>query len=254
MNALLLLGVTAASVGAVHTLLGPDHYLPFVVLGRARGWGWRRTALTTVVCGLGHVGASLLLGLGGIALGVAVSHLTHVETMRGSLAAWALIVVGTVYGAWGLHRALRGERHVHGPRPAAGDDAGLLHAHPHDGHHHHGHSHAHDQAPARGQTPPGAPASWRSLTPWVLFVVFVLGPCEPLIPLVMVPAAAGSWVGVAVASLAFSAATIVAMVAAVAVARFGIDLVPLGRLERYTHALAGLTILVSGLGIQLLGW
>jgi hypothetical protein len=236
-GALLLLGATAAGVGAVHALLGPDHYLPFVVLGRARGWSWRRTAATTLVCGLGHLGSSLLLGLGGIALGVAVSRLTHVETVRGSLAAWALILVGTVYAAWGVHRALRGERHVHGP--ASARSTGVLHAHPHAG------THGHEHAEA---------ASWRSLTPWVLFVVFVLGPCEPLIPLVMVPAAAGSWLGVAVASLAFAAATLAAMVAAVAVARFGVDLVSLGKLERFTHALAGVALLVSGLGIRLLGW
>jgi len=97
-------------------------------------------------------------------------------------------------------------------------------------------------------------ASWRSLTPWLLFVLFVLGPCESLIPLVMVPAAAGRWLGVALVSVSFAAATLVTMVAAVAVGRFGVDLLPLGRLERYSHALAGLTILVSGLGIRLLGW
>ena len=53
---------------------------------------------------------------------------------------------------------------------------------------------------------------------------------------------------------AYLAATLLTMVAAVAIGRFGVDLLPLGRLERYTHALAGLAILISGLGIQLLGW
>ena len=249
---LLLLAATAAGIGAVHAILGPDHYLPFVVLGKARGWSWRRTAATTVVCGLGHVSASLVLGLGGIALGVAVSRLADVQTLRGSLAAWALIVAGTVYAAWGLHRALRGERHVHAPGTAG--PAGALHAHPGAGHHahHHGHEHAVEHGPASGNGKERA--SWRSLTPWLLFVLFVLGPCESLIPLVMVPAAAGSWLGVALVSVSFAAATLVTMVAAVAVGRFGVDLLPLGRLERYSHALAGLTILVSGLGIRLLGW
>jgi len=243
-NGLLLLGVTAATVGLIHTLLGPDHYVPFIVLGRARQWSFRRTAVVTLACGAAHVGSSLLLGLLGIALGVAVQHLTHVETLRGSFASWGLIAVGLVYGAWGLHRALRGERHVHvHPEP-------LLHAHAHgheQGHlhaHHHAHEHRHHE---RQQ-------DWRTLTPWVLFVVFVLGPCEPLIPLVMVPAAAGSALGVAVVSAVFAAATLVAMLAAVAVGRVGLDLVPLGRLERYTHALAGAAILVSGMGIKLLGW
>ena len=34
---LTILAVTAASIGVVHTLVGPDHYLPFVVLAQARG-------------------------------------------------------------------------------------------------------------------------------------------------------------------------------------------------------------------------
>jgi ABC-type nickel/cobalt efflux system permease component RcnA len=237
-----MLAGTAAVVGALHTLLGPDHYLPFVVLGRARGWSFRRTAAVTLLCGGAHVGSSLVLGLAGIALGVAVSHLTHVETLRGVLASWGLIAVGLVYGAWGLHRALRGDRHVHvHPRP-------LAHAHAHD--HHQPHSHALEH----GHTHPPPPMEWRRLTPWVLFVVFVLGPCEPLIPLVMVPAAAGNTRGVTLVAVAFSAATLAAMLAAVTVGRLGIDLLPLGRLERYTHALAGAAILVSGVGIRLLGW
>jgi hypothetical protein len=88
----------------------------------------------------------------------------------------------------------------------------------------------------------------------VLFVVFVLGPCEPLIPLVMVPAAAGSALGVAVVSAVFAASTLVTMLAAVTVGRLGVDLLPLGQLERFTHALAGVAILLSGLGVRFLGW
>jgi ABC-type nickel/cobalt efflux system permease component RcnA len=245
-NGLLLLAGTAAGVGVVHTLLGPDHYLPFVVLGRARGWSTRRTAGVTLTCGLAHVASALLLGLGGIALGVAVSRMTHLEELRGSLTAWLLISVGLVYGAWGLRRALRGERHVHvEPEPIA-------HAHPHDHHHPHGHAPHHGHPHSHGE--PEQPREWRSLTPWVLFVVFVLGPCEPLIPLVMVPAAAGSVAGVVVVSVVFSLATLVAMLAAVTVGRHGLDLLPLGRLERYTHAFAGAAIFVSGVGIRLLGW
>ena len=30
--------VTAASIGFLHTLFGPDHYLPFIVMAKAKGW------------------------------------------------------------------------------------------------------------------------------------------------------------------------------------------------------------------------
>ncbi len=33
---LILLAGTAAIVGFLHTITGPDHYLPFIVMGKAR--------------------------------------------------------------------------------------------------------------------------------------------------------------------------------------------------------------------------
>ena len=258
MSGLALLVATAAGVGLVHTLVGPDHYLPFVVLARARGWSARRTATVTLACGGAHVLSSIALAAVGIALGIGVTRLTDVESLRGELAAWSLVAVGTVYAAWGLHRALRGARHVHlAPLP-------LAHVHAHDRERPHAHDHAHDDARdhdahdrgpgSRVHAPDSTDGGARALTPWALFLVFVLGPCEPLIPLLMAPAAAGSLTGAALVALAFGAATLLAMLAAVTVGLTGARLLPLGPLERYTHALAGLAILVSGLGVALLGW
>ena len=35
---LLLIAPVAASVAAIHTISGPDHYLPFVAMAKARSW------------------------------------------------------------------------------------------------------------------------------------------------------------------------------------------------------------------------
>ena len=43
--------IGAVSVAFFHTLLGPDHTLPFIVLARARGWSMARTLAITFVCG-----------------------------------------------------------------------------------------------------------------------------------------------------------------------------------------------------------
>jgi len=219
-----LLAVTAATIGFVHTLMGPDHYLPFIVLGRARGWSGGRTAAITLACGAGHVLSSVLLGAIGIALGLAVSRLEAVEAARGDMAAWLLIALGLLYFAWGLRRAVR-RRHAHA----------------------HAHSHAHTHADPRGE--PAGPSS----TPWVLFIVFVLGPCEPLIPLLMVPAARHSLTGVGVVSAVFAVATLATMLGVVMLGRKGLDLLPMGPLERYSHALAGASIVLCGVGIRFLG-
>ena len=75
---MLILIATAASIGFFHTILGPDHYLPFIVMSRSGKWSVKKTMLVTLLCGLGHVLSSILLGVAGIALGVAVFRLEAV--------------------------------------------------------------------------------------------------------------------------------------------------------------------------------
>ena len=104
---------TAATLAWFHAVIGVDHSIPFVVLGRSRGWSLRRTLFITGLCGLAHVGSSVLLGGGGIVLGVAVERLDWVETVRGELAAWLLIGFGLGYAAWAFRRNFRGHRHAH---------------------------------------------------------------------------------------------------------------------------------------------
>ena len=227
--------ITAASIGFFHTLLGPDHYLPFIVMAKARQWSLLKTASITVLCGIGHVGSSVLLGLVGIAFGIAVGQLVAIESFRGDLAAWALIAFGFVYLIWGLRKAWRMKPHQH---PHTHED-GTTHLHRHT--HLSRHAHVHDK--------PGE----ITLTPWVLFTVFVLGPCEPLIPILMYPAARDSYTAMFWVSLTFGSVTIATMLSIVIAAARGIQFVPLHALERYTHALAGGAICLCGLAIQFLG-
>ena len=225
---------TAASVGFFHTLLGPDHYVPFTVMARARNWSLARTAWVTILCGVGHIASSVLLGAVGIALGVAVTHLEGLQSFRASLAGWSLIVFGLLYFAWGLRKGVRNRPHTH------------LHFHESDGVHTHTHVHHHDHVHVHA-------GEGMSLTPWILFTVFIFGPCEPLIPLLMYPAARGSYLGVAWVTAVFGAITIMTMLGMVLVSTMGVRFVPLGRLERYSHALAGATICLCGLAVQFLG-
>ncbi len=230
-----LLTLTAASIGLLHTLFGPDHYLPFIVMSRAGKWSMRKTMLVTLASGLGHVLGSVVLGMLGIAFGLGVNKLTGIESGRGSLAAWMLIAFGFAYMVWGVRRAYRNRKHSH----IHVHKDGTYHTHKH--HHHKDHLHVHEkQAP-------------RKLTPWILFVIFVLGPCEPLIPILMYPAAENNTAGLLIVTAVFGLATVLTMLTIVAVASFGINFLPFGKMERYTHALAGATILLSGIAIVFLG-
>ena len=225
---------TAASLGFIHTLFGPDHYLPFIVMNRARKWSAAKTAWITFACGLGHVLSSVVLGLIGIAFGIAVMRLEAFEAFRGNLAAWALIGFGFAYMGWGIHRGVKNAPHRHLHLEEAGAP---VHSHTHDG----GHTHSHEPAPKK------------SITPWVLFTIFVLGPCEPLIPLLMYPAARHSLSGTILVAVVFSAVTIGTMMSIVMAASWGISFASFNKLERWTHALAGGAICLSGLAIQFLG-
>lgn len=232
---LYLMALTAASIGFVHTIAGPDHYVPFIAMAKARNWSTNKTVWITALCGVGHVGSSVVLGLIGVSFGLAVSHFEKLEFIRGNIAGWALIAFGLVYAVWGFRRAARGKTHTH------------THVHA-DGHSHlHIHDHSDDHLHVHGD------AKQASLTPWVLFTIFVFGPCEPLIPLVMYPAARHSTAGMIAVTVTFAVVTIATMLSLVLLTLYGMRLVPLSRAERYSHAVAGLTILVCGITVQFLG-
>src|SRR5678810_673966 len=89
--------ITAISIACLHTLTGPDHYLPFIALSKARGWNLGKTIGWTITCGLGHVLSSVVLGLGGAALGWSLSKISRLENLRGGIAGWVMLLFGLLY-------------------------------------------------------------------------------------------------------------------------------------------------------------
>lgn len=230
-----ILMASAVSIGFLHTLLGPDHYLPFVAMARVGEWSRRKTLWVTALCGIGHVGGSVLLGMVGIAFGFSLSRLEAFESSRGSWAAWGLILFGLLYTVWGLRKAFRGKPHVHVHAHADG----RIHAHEHT----HGGEHLHPHSAEAGA----------KMTPWVLFVIFLLGPCEALIPLLMFPAATESWSTLLLVTGTFGLATVATMLGLVFASLEGVRRVSLPKAQRYAHALAGITILLCGVAIEFIG-
>jgi len=237
--------ITAASIGFLHTVLGPDHYLPFIMMSWARKWSRFKTIVITFLCGLGHIASSVVLGLIGVSLGLAVKKLEVIESSRGNIAAWLLIAFGLAYLVWGLRRAYRNQPHMHTHvHPVPSSTGGVHtdeteHTHPHD--HHLEHSHVHNSKSAA------------SITPWALFAIFVFGPCEPLIPILMYPAAKNGFFEVLLVVFVFGTATIATMLVAVFLAGMGVNFLPLAKVQRFAHVIAGATILLCGLAIHFLG-
>jgi len=231
-NESIILLTTAASIGFFHTLMGPDHYLPFVMMARARKWTMLKTSWITFLCGLGHVLSSVVLGVVGLLLAVAVFDLETIESYRGDFAAWMLIIFGLSYFVWGVHRIYRGK---------------ASHSHLFGSHKHHYHNHDHDQDHIRDHH------TEKETTPWVLFIIFVLGPCEPLIPLLMYPAARNSSMDLALVTLVFGVVTIGTMLTIVILSVKGLSKIRSDRFERFVHPVSGMVILLCGIAIKFLG-
>lgn len=206
-SVLILASLTA---GIVHTLLGPDHYFPFIVFSKARGCSYRKTFWTTLACGLGHILGAVLLGYLTLSLGFSLEKLNLIESARGHLAGWAVLLFGLIYLTWGLRLAFQKNVDI--------------------------------TSPAR-----------TGLVPWVLFIIFILGPCEPLIPIMMYPALQQNIPGIFLATGLFGAATLAATLAVVTVSYYGMSAPAFQRSGRFAHALAGLVVALCGIGIRFLG-
>ncbi|WP_339737232.1 sulfite exporter TauE/SafE family protein [uncultured Sunxiuqinia sp.] len=232
MNELYLLSISAASLGFIHTILGPDHYLPFIVLSKARQWSSNKTMWITFISGVGHVGSSVLIGFLGIALGISLNKLESIEAIRGELVGWLLFAFGVAYTLYGVYKYLRSIDHSHLPAFLLPKKIRDLQHLPTD---------EKEQANTK-------------LTPWILFLIFVFGPCEVLIPILIFPAYQHSTAGMLMVALIFGLATVGTMLLAVFLGHKGTSLVRFKKHEKYLHLLAGLVILISGAGIVFMGW
>lgn len=202
------LATTAFAVGFIHTLTGPDHYLPIVALAKTRGWSRSRATVAATLYGAVHVGSAAIIGLAGLAAG---SHFLRFDSTRADVSASLLIGFGAAYALWGVRKARTVD--VSGDSTAGG--------------------------------------AWFSP---VVLTLFLVGPCEPLLPLLALSAAQRSPFAVALVLAAFGSATLLTMTAGVAVLMKGMARARVPGARRYAHAWAGAVLLVSGLGMKFFGW
>ncbi len=219
------------AIAFIHTIVGPDHYLPFIVMSKARSWSLVKTIWITFICGIGHILSTFAIGIIGVTSGFLMQKIEIFDGYRGSMAAWALMIFGLIYFAWGVYRVIKNKTHKHIHIHENGEE------HVHEHKHSDGHSHVHN----------------KKITPWALFIIFVLGPCEAMVPILAYPAIENDYGKIIFFSIVFAFITIATMIAVVVIAFYGINLLPLGKFEKYTHAIAGAIIFLSGFAIEVLG-
>lgn len=198
----LSLFTAALSLGLIHTLIGVDHYLPFIALGKSRSWSITKTLRVVAVAGSLHVLSSMLLGLVGLWMKASVETLVGIESVRGNLSTWFLIASGLVVLVMAFRNHLK-------------QSQSLL--------------------PTKG----------------LLVAFLILGPCEPLIPLLMAPAAESFGVMLSVSAV-FGVTTISTMMVATGLGLVGLKTLP-EAVNRWMPMLSGLTMTLCGVMMLTLG-
>lgn len=211
---------TAALIAFIHTIIGPDHYLVFVALGKARDWSMAKTLKYATICGIGHILSSVIIGFIGIFFGIELVKLVNLEESRGLLSGWMLLFLGLIYFLWGLKklRIHKNKKNLPGE-----------------------HRYVNSQK------------RFFNITPWALFIVFVLGPCEALIPLFMYPAIEADMMLVFQVALVFGVVTLLTMLFSVFLLLKGLNMFRFNSFERYSHVIAGASIILCASTINFLG-
>lgn len=192
--------------------LAPDHWMPFAAIAKAQKWSKLKLLGITFISGIGHVGISIIFSIIGILLGFSLSKLKGIEGHRGEIALWLLIGFGIAYMLWGIKKAKEQKRKKI------------------------------DEAKLKAET----------VAVWTMFAVIILGPCEPLVPLMFLGYNYG-WAGVLSVTIIFSAVTIAMMLGQSLLAFMGIQLIKNDIAERYSHAFAGFVIALTGVFVMALG-
>lgn len=219
---------TGFSVAFFHAAI-PTHWLPFVLVARARGWGRWKTLAVTSLAGLGHVALTSLLGLAIAWFGFQLEE--KVESF--SWIAGGLLLAVSAFYFW---RQWSGR--------------GILHHHPPGSHHHadehcgHERDNSHWQEEMKDSSLVSDRAGeWAAISG--LFVMLTLSPCEGFLPVYLSGVQFG-WTGFIVLSVILAVATLAGMTLFTWLALIGFDRFRLKTFERYEAALLGTLFAILG--------
>jgi len=232
-----LLLMTAAATAAFHTLI-PDHWLPFVLVGRARGWSARTTAAVSGLSALVHTILSLALGLAALLLGQSMAHAVGERLERGS--GILLVVFGTAYALWAWRKG--GHFHPGGALLHASDERGHCDGHEGPASLDHLHYHA-DEGLIRGGAGRGGLG---------IALIVGLNPCVLILPVLFATAERGA-PALALVTAAYAATTTALMVILSVIGVAGVRRIPVPGAARHMETASGLLIAAVGAVVLALG-
>jgi nickel/cobalt exporter len=223
------IAATGFTVAFFHAAI-PTHWLPFVLVSRARGWSRGKTLAVSAFAGLGHVLLTSLLGL------VIAWFGFKIDERMGRYFPWIagglLVAIGLFY----LWRQFTGR--------------GVGHHHVLGSHHHptehcgHESDHSHWEDELKESTllskKKGDVAAISGL-----FLMLTLSPCEGFLPVYLSGVQFG-WHGFAVLSAILAFGTLAGMMLFTWLTLLGMERLPLQQFERYEAALLGAMFCLLG--------
>ena len=209
---------TGFVVAFLHGAL-PNHWLPFVLVGRRQGWSTGKTLLITALAGVAHAGVTMLLGLALVAAGLAFG-----GPIAGALpviAGGVLIALGVYY----LASHARGGGHLHLPfigrlAPVSGPEGG------------------------KGGETATAVLSDRAAI-FGLLAILALSPCEAFLPVYLSGLRYG-WEGFSALSVVLIGGAVLSMTGLTALSLAGTRWLGLKSAERYEGMLLGAMLCLMG--------
>lgn len=229
------LAVTGFGMAFLHAAI-PTHWLPFVLVGRERGWSHQKTLAVTISAGLGHVALTSLLGLGIAWFGYEVLDVVG-ENFRW-VAAGILAAMGCYY-FWRQWTG-RGICHHHAP-------GSTHHADAHCGKEEE-HTHLEDELRTSRLV---SPRVNDSAAMGGLFMMLTLSPCEAFLPVYILGAKYG-WLGFVVLSLILAVAALGAMVLFTWLTLVGFNRVRIRKFERKEAGLLGMIFMALAVAVLFL--
>ncbi len=220
MDFLTLLG-GAFLLSVLHGLI-PNHWLPFVLLGRDRGWGPSRILTVTVFGGIAHISSTILVGILIAVAGLAFSQ-HYEEVMR-----WVGPAILMGVGLWVFWRGRRCHHGHHHGEPFSHTDA--CH-HEADG----AHDHREKRLDSRDMTAIGA-----------LVLMMFLSPCLEL-EFYYLSAVPLGWKGIAGVSVVYMLVTVGTMLLAVGTAARGLRQLRWTFFERHERKIGGSVLILLAL-------
>jgi putative Mn2+ efflux pump MntP len=225
---------TAAATAVLHTLI-PDHWLPFVLVGRSRGWSASTVAFASGLAAVIHAALSILLAAVAAWIGLAAMEVVG-ETLE-RVAGVLLVLFGTGYALWAWTKG--GHFHpggalLHGSASGRACDGAEGPGHPEHLHYH-----------ADGELVGGKAGGWSALG---LAVVVGINPCVLVLPILLasIPRG-GTTLALVAAAYAIPAAFLMVALSVLGV-RVGWR-IRLPGVARYAELTSGLLIALLGVAL-----